>query len=130
MVWVFALVMASPLAILVFGFIAIECPWLLERNPPERRLLLAMLKELELEDWAWERSGGTYRHKDSGISFEYYYHFDLTVSGQKIRFDNDSKGGRICRRIINRMAKAEKQTADLLALKNMSEALDRMNCHG
>lgn len=102
-----------------------EAPWLLERNTPERKLLLEMLRELGRHPDEWACRGLDYHHP-CGVQFKDLYNFSLKLDGTTIEFPRDSKGGRILKRIKDAVAREEKRQTDLAALQRMTDAFNRL----
>jgi hypothetical protein len=134
MEFVFVLVAVGglPLSLLVAAFVAIETPWLIERNTRERKLLLAMLSDLADEAHGWKRDGRVYTHIDSGVTFRKVSSFMTSADFQlthpaEISFGADTKGGRILSRVVKAVAASEGRADDLEAIAAMNDAYRRMN---
>lgn len=116
---------------LLDGLIEGDYRWLFERNPPARKVLLAMLRNLAEEESLWERRDRTYTHRDSGVSFVtdgfYSYNIRLNTGRETVEFAHKSRGWRICQSVCDAVARREKLQQDLAALESMNAAFRRMN---
>lgn len=120
------LMVSAPL----IGLALSEQPWLFERPTPEQKLLLEMLAEIA-SDGDWERAPAgfglrEFRHAASGVRFANGYIVDLNIGETRVRFEHNSRGYRLCQRIVKAVEYREKWDSDLRALKGMTQAFDRM----
>lgn len=129
MVWVFGLLFVFLFMIPITGLMLNEAPWIFERNTKERRLLLAMYRELCRYPDDWERRGPGILHHPSGLQVRkaggLWPSYSFVSEGGTVEFTERTRGGRIATRLFLAVEALEKRQRDLQAIKGMTAVFQR-----